>query len=79
MMADDQTSIEKIKILYCVRQVCTGVEIRTKRTAKCPLVLKWILSGGEEGFPDEAFGDEDIGKPTPLPRAKARGREKLVG
>lgn len=79
MTADDQTLIEKSKILYCVRQVCTGVEIRTKRTAKCPLVLKCILSGGEEGFPDEAFGDEDIGKPTPLPRTKAQGRVTLLG
>lgn len=60
MTADDQTLIEKSKILYCVRQVCTGVEIRTKRTAKCPPVLKCMLSGGEEGFPDEAFSDEDI-------------------
>lgn len=70
--------LRKIKILYCVRQVCTGGEIRTKQTAECPLVLKWILSGGEEGFLDEAFSDEDIGKPTPLPRTKAQGREKLV-
>lgn len=65
MAADDQTSVEKSKILHCVRQVCTGVEIRTKRTAQCPLVLKCILPGGEEGFPDEAFADEDIGKTHP--------------
>lgn len=74
MAADDQTSVEKSKILHCVRQVCTGVEIRTKRTAQCPLVLKCILPGGEEGFPDEAFGDEDIGKnPPPFPGPKHGG------
>lgn len=79
MAAEDQTLIGKSKLLYCVRQVCTGVEIRTKRTAKCPLVLKCMMSGGEEGFSDEAFADKDIRKPTPLPRTKARGREKLAG
>lgn len=79
MTVDDQTSIEKSKILYCVRQVCTGVEIRTKRTAKCPLVLKCILSGGEEGFPDEAFAMRTSENPPPFPGLKHGGREKLAG
>lgn len=34
MAAEDRTLIGKSKLLYCERQVCTGVEIRTKQTAK---------------------------------------------
>ncbi len=51
------------------KYICTVEELRTRRTAGCPLILKGVSLGGEEGFHTSMMWQSE---PTPFPRPKRR-------
>lgn len=71
MTADDRISFEKqhTVLKIHIEELLNVEELRTRRTAGCPLVLKGVSLGGEEGFHTSMMWQSE---PTPFPRPKRR-------